>query len=185
MDKNLRLFAAAIISESKLSKAARLQLINFVKEEASDAQVKALLMDGKIVQLDEQGEEIVNDRFEGTQINEALITEGPVGSIMGMLIFSPLLWAAWRALGGVLSKKRRQCGTFRISTERDKCLERVEIQNIKDKIAIVEKAMRECSKNKDPKACMEKGNAVKQKLLAKVAEKEKKFKLRWGSAKTD
>lgn len=180
MDKTLRLFAAAVISESKLSKSAKLQLLNFIEEEATDAQVKALLMDGKIVKLDEQAEEIVNDRFETTKINEALLTEGPVGSIMGMLIFSPVLWAAWRALGGILSKKRRQCGTFRISTERDKCLERVVIENLKDKIAIVEKAIKECDKTKDPEKCREKGNAAKQKLLAKLAAKEKKFRLRWG-----
>lgn len=64
MDKQLRLMAGKIIVESKLSKAAKHQLLNFIKEEASDAQVKALLMDGKIVQLDEQAEAIVNDRFE-------------------------------------------------------------------------------------------------------------------------
>jgi len=64
MDKQLRLKAGEIIIASEMSKASKLQLLNFVKEEATDAQVKALLMDGKIVQLDEQAEEIVNDRFE-------------------------------------------------------------------------------------------------------------------------
>jgi len=70
MDKQLRLLAAKIVVESKMSKGAKLQLLNFIKEEASDAQVKALLMDGKIVQLDEQTEEIVNDRFDNHPINE-------------------------------------------------------------------------------------------------------------------
>jgi len=64
MDKQLRLIAAAIIAESKLPKQAKLQMLNFIKEEATDVQVKALLMDGKIVKLDEQSEEIVNDRFK-------------------------------------------------------------------------------------------------------------------------
>ena len=63
MDKQLRLLAGMIVVESKMSKQSKIQLLNFIKEEASDAQVKALLMDGKIVQLDEQAEEIVNDRF--------------------------------------------------------------------------------------------------------------------------
>lgn len=64
MDKKLRLRAGKIVVESKLSKSAKLQLINFIQKEATDAQIKALLMDGKIVQLDEQSEEIVNARFE-------------------------------------------------------------------------------------------------------------------------
>lgn len=180
MDKNLRLFAASMICESQLTKPAKLQLLNFIREDATDSQVKALLMDGKIVQLDEQAEEIVNDRFETSTINEKLLVEGPVGSIMGMLIFSPLLWAAWRALGGILSKKRRQCGTFRISTERDKCLERVVIEDLRAKVALIEKGIRECKKSKDPKGCVEKGNAAKSKMLGKLDEKEKKFKIRWG-----
>lgn len=64
MDKQIRLMAGQIVVESKLPKEAKRQLLNFIKEEATDAQVKALMMDGKIVQLDEQSEEIVNDRFE-------------------------------------------------------------------------------------------------------------------------
>jgi len=70
MDKQLRLKAGEIIVTSEMSKAAKHQLLNFVKEEATDAQVKALLMDGKIVQLDEQAEEIVNDRFKTNKISE-------------------------------------------------------------------------------------------------------------------
>jgi hypothetical protein len=68
MDKELRVFAGQIVVESKMSKAAKLQMLNFIKEEATDAQIKALLMDGKIVKLDEQAEEIVNDRFENHEI---------------------------------------------------------------------------------------------------------------------
>jgi len=64
MDKQLRIIAGQIIVESKLSKSAKLQLLNFIQKEASDTQVKALLLDGKIVKLDEQSEKIVNDRFK-------------------------------------------------------------------------------------------------------------------------
>lgn len=64
MDKNIRMLAGQIVVESKMTKSAKKQMLNFIKEEATDAQVKALLMDGKIVQLDEQAEEIVNARFE-------------------------------------------------------------------------------------------------------------------------
>jgi len=64
MDKHLRFVAGAIVSESQLTKTSKLQLLNFIEEEASDAQIKALIMDGRIVELDEQAEEIVNDRFK-------------------------------------------------------------------------------------------------------------------------
>jgi len=68
MDKQLRIITGRIVIETKLSKLAKLQLLNFIKEEATDSQVKALLMDGKIVKLDEQSENIVNDRFPLSEI---------------------------------------------------------------------------------------------------------------------
>lgn len=60
----LKVAAATYVKESKMSNAAKLQLFKFIQHEASDAQIKALLLDGKIVALDEQAEEVVNDRFE-------------------------------------------------------------------------------------------------------------------------
>jgi hypothetical protein len=64
--KELQLKAGEIVKNSKLSTPAKLQLFNFLKE-ASDAQLKAFLLDGKIVQLDEQAEEVVKERFKLAQ----------------------------------------------------------------------------------------------------------------------
>jgi hypothetical protein len=60
----LKLLAGEIVVESKLTKSAKLQLLNWLKTEASEGQVKAFLLDGGIVKLDKQSEEIVNARFE-------------------------------------------------------------------------------------------------------------------------
>ena len=69
MDKQLRLVAGAIVTGSKLSKGSKLQLLNFIQKEATDGQVKALLLDGKILtKIDEQTEEIINDRFSQKKI---------------------------------------------------------------------------------------------------------------------
>lgn len=62
--KKLKILAGSVITKSKLSKAARLQLLNFVESEATDHQIMVLLLDGKIVILDEQAEQIVEDRFK-------------------------------------------------------------------------------------------------------------------------
>ena len=63
-DLQLRIVAGAIITESKLPKVAKIQLLNFIEQEATTAQVKALLMDGEIVYLDEISEQIVHDRWD-------------------------------------------------------------------------------------------------------------------------
>lgn len=175
---DIKIVAGTIVFESKLSKSAKLQLLNFIQNEASDAQVKALLMDGEITSLDEQAEEIVNIRFPQTDIGRQLI-EGPVGSIAGMMIFTPPLWAAWRGISGLLSSKRRKCGTFRISKERDKCLELVPIVGIRRRIELLKKAQGQCNKNKNPKKCVEAGNKAIQKTQQRLKKKEDKYKLRW------
>ena len=61
--KELKITAGTFVVESKLSPQAKLQLLQFIQHEASDAQLKALMLDGKVVKLDEQAEAIVNDRF--------------------------------------------------------------------------------------------------------------------------
>jgi len=71
MDKQLRIVAGAIVTESKLSKGAKLQLLNFIQTEASDVQVKALLLDGKILpKISPLEEQVINDRFEN--LNEGM-----------------------------------------------------------------------------------------------------------------
>jgi len=72
MDKTLRIFAGKMIVESKLSKAAKLQLLNFIQNEATIPQVKVLLMDGEIVSLDEHAVEIVNSRFENHAVSKLM-----------------------------------------------------------------------------------------------------------------
>ena len=68
--KNLKITAGYIVTESKLSKPAKLQLLNFIQNEASDEQLMALMLDGKIVKLDEQAKEIVKERFKNSKIGK-------------------------------------------------------------------------------------------------------------------
>jgi len=60
----LTIKAGGIVSKSKLTRPAKLQMLTWLENEATEAQVKAFLLDGAIVKLDKQAEEIVNARFE-------------------------------------------------------------------------------------------------------------------------
>jgi hypothetical protein len=66
----LRITAAYAVKESDLTKAAKLQIMNFLENEATDAQVMALLLDGEIQVLDEMAETIVYDRFDAYLLDE-------------------------------------------------------------------------------------------------------------------
>jgi len=71
--KKLKILAGGVVVGSKLSKASKLQLLNFIQKEATNAQIKALLLDGSIVQLDKQAEQIVNERFSNSRFGKASI----------------------------------------------------------------------------------------------------------------
>jgi hypothetical protein len=64
MSSKLKLVAADIVFKSNLSKPAKLQMLNFIKEDASVTQIKALLMDGDIVTVDHLSESIIDARFK-------------------------------------------------------------------------------------------------------------------------
>jgi hypothetical protein len=67
----LKKLAGSIVFESKLSKPAKIQLLNWLKTEATIVQTKAFLLDGQIINLDEQAEEIVNIRFKSHKLNKS------------------------------------------------------------------------------------------------------------------
>ena len=60
----LMIKAGGIVTKSKLTRPAKLQMLTWLENEATETQVKAFLLDGAIVKLDKQAEEIVNARFE-------------------------------------------------------------------------------------------------------------------------
>lgn len=180
MDKNLRLLSAHIISESQLSKTAKLQLLNFIKEEASDAQVKALLMDGEVVKLDDQAEEIVNDRFdlfiEKKNLTELSFMGDPFGMMHKMGVRDGFIAAAFvgvvaqageMAYKRFFSKAARACKD-KSGTVKTACMNKFKIDGIKEKIKVYQKGLGMCSKSKTPDKC-------KAKLQSKIAKAKAKL----------
>ncbi|MBR9682663.1 MAG: hypothetical protein GOV02_03220, partial [Candidatus Aenigmarchaeota archaeon] len=98
MDKKLFIHAGELVVESKLSGQSKLQLINWIKKEATEAQIKAFLLDGKITALDEQAEEVVNDRFKGSNVQQMLEFVEPVSTVTMALAAAGLMkvWALYR-----------------------------------------------------------------------------------------
>ena len=64
----LKILAGDIVTKSKISKPAKLQLLNWLQNEATEVQIKALLLDGEmVIDLDEQADEIVIARFKSKE----------------------------------------------------------------------------------------------------------------------
>jgi len=180
LDK-LKISCGSIISgRESITNEQKIFLLDKIQEETDLHEFISILLDGerkenlnKIDKLTLEGRFIASEHY-------SMVNEGPVGSIVGMLIFNPILWAAWRGAAAIVSKGRRKCGTFRISSQRDMCLERFKILSIKKKIEVMNKAITECPKAKDPKKCKEKGDYGVEKLEKKLKTKEEKYKMKWG-----
>jgi hypothetical protein len=163
--KELTLLSGIIVTESELSKSAKLQLLNWLQKEASEAQIKAFLLDGKITKLDEQAEEIVNERFELNKLNEGLLK-----TVFGMFLLSPPGWVAYRAIRGAFSKASRKCGVFSSGRARDMCLIRAKMTKYNKLINLIKRQMKNCSKSKNPEKCKEKGQAKIEKWTEDLRE---------------
>jgi len=183
---SLKLFAGNVIVQSQLESEVKHQMLNFV-EGGTEHQIKAFLVDGEIIgdPVDLVAYEIIDMRYNMTNlpkmVQEAseLISEGPVGSVAGMLIFSPVAWAAWRTASGLLSKKRRYCGTFRISTERDKCLDKYKIMKATKVLSTIKTDLEHCPKSANPEKCKSNKSKAVTKYQEKVALLTRRFRDRW------
>lgn len=139
MDKQLRIIAGAIVTESKLSKGAKLQLLNFIQKEATELQIKALLLDGKILtKIDEQTEQIIEDRFKiseaGGRVAKLRKTTSSVYS------FGPL-WAVYRKIRSAFDICTKKCGTYEINTSRRQhCMIKCKVAKLQAQLAAAKTA---------------------------------------------
>ena len=174
---NLKLFAGQIITKSKLTKESKLQLLKFIQYEATDSQIKAFLMDGKITKLNEEAEDIVNERFEVHETKQLVNEIDPVtgmvmaGSVLYGLVLGSFAWAAYRAIKSVVSKKARQCGTLSIGMKRKVCLAKLKLEEATKIKNLIIKDMKNCNKQKNPQKCI----AKHKKVIQKMINKEKKY----------
>ena len=142
MDTVLRIYAGTVVTESDLTKSSKLQLLNFIQNEATDAQIKALLMDGEVVQLDEQSEEIVNTRFEISEAGGRVATARKTQmSLAGAHSGYGIPWAVYRMVRANYDVCTRRCGKFELNTARRQvCMAKCRIEKYQKQYDAAKKA---------------------------------------------
>jgi hypothetical protein len=66
----LKIMAGEIVTSSKLPKNLKVQFLNWIQHEATEVQIKGLLLDGEMyIDIDENTEEIINKRFSQSKKN--------------------------------------------------------------------------------------------------------------------
>lgn len=71
--KDIKMLAGSIVMESNYSDSAKKQLLNFIANEATDHQIKTLILDGNIETIAEDAKAIVDKRFD--LVSESVVSE--------------------------------------------------------------------------------------------------------------
>lgn len=128
---NLKFLAGTVVYKSgKLSEASKIQLLNFIKE-ADSHQIMALLLDRKIMKLDETAKAILEDRFENSKYNEIINEIAPKTKTYLSLTgagFYGLPFIIYRKIRSLHDACTKKCGTYEFNTiRRQVCLVRCNI----------------------------------------------------------
>jgi len=155
----LKTICVVLVHEDEnISKNQKINILKYIKE-SSDSEIESL--------------------FEPEVLNH-IVKEDVTAQALGALLGGPF-WVLWRAIGAAISKKRRLCGTLRISNQRTMCIQRVGIDELKKKINMLSSALATCRKTEDPGLCRDRVNNSLQSLKERLEKKEEKFKYKWGS----
>ncbi len=155
----LKTICTVLVHENKnISKNQKINILEYIKE-TTDAEIESL--------------------FKPEMI-EQIVKEDVTAQALGAILGGPF-WVLWRAIGATISKKRRYCGTLRISNQRTMCIQRVSIDELKKKINMLSSALATCRKTEDPGLCKDRVDNALQSLKKRLETKEEKFKYKWGS----
>lgn len=154
----LKTICTVLVYENKnISKDQKINILKYIKETSDDE---------------------IQSMFKQETINQ-IVKEDVTAQALGAL-FGNVFWVLWRAIGATISKKRRLCGTLRISNQRTMCIQRVSIDELKKKINMLSSSLATCRKTEDPGLCKDRVNNALDSLKQKLEKKEKKFKYKWG-----
>jgi len=134
----LQIMAGVLVVESKLTYPAKKQLFTFIKTEATESQLKAFLLDGKVVIVDEQSEQIINDRF---MVSEAGGRVAKVRkSAMSLQVAGTPVWALYRLIRATMDICTKRCGTYEANTSRRQhCMIKCKIDGLKKQLEFAKK----------------------------------------------
>jgi len=154
--KDLQIFLGRVTVESKLSKSSKLQLLKFIEKEASEEQLMILYLDGEIIKLDEQSNEIVRDRFKASLIEIAPLVMGVAATAAGAFALGASFGIALKAANAIrkrfLTQEGRVCSGLKKDQKRA-CKLKLKVASIKQQINIFNSKKTMCSKDKNPEKC--------------------------------
>jgi hypothetical protein len=133
----LKVIAASIVYESRLSKTAKTQLMRFIESDASCLQLKAFINTGGIKKESE-----IED-----------ITELDVEASWAMIVASAL--NAGKKIQDRFSNEAKRACADKVGAQKKICILKYKQKASKVKIAALQREMSKCNKTSKPKKCRE------------------------------
>lgn len=160
----LKILAGDIVTGSKISKSAKLQILNWLQNEATEVQIKTMLLDGEpFAELDEQAEEIVNKRFEVSEaggrvakLRKSFTTQAGAG-------FYGVPYLIYRKIRSTFDACTKKCGTYELNTaRRQHCMIKCKLIRLKSDLAAAVKSKNQTEIDKKKIAYMKGQQTLKK-----------------------
>ena len=161
---SLKILAGYQVVSSKLPRQSKQLLLNFIQHESSEYQLKALLLDGKIIEeVDEISKGIIDDRVKLTEYFK-ILEESRRKTAMSILgfVLSPGSLIIYRSIRSLYDKCSYECGLVSFNTQkRQICLAKCNILRRTKELNLIRKI--NCKKYPNPEKCrIKKEKAIKE-----------------------
>jgi len=156
--RHLKVITIFFVSESELSPLAKRQLYNFITDDASEAQLKALISTGKIC--------------SESEAKEIALREEPVITTVAVLIASAAA-VGKVAYHTVFSKASKECASVP-ALERPECLIMYKKRALERKMNEFDRVGSRCSQTSDPERCRTMFIKAKKKISNKILRLKRK-----------
>jgi len=165
--KPLFLLAGEVITSSKIHPSIKIKALDWIQNEATETQIKSFLLDGKAVEVDEQSEKIINDRFKASKVSDNLLE---FDLFLTMLAHLGSM-AVYRTIRARYDEKLRRCGVYGAGFKHMLCMLIARREEALRKISVIKSSKSRCSKTVDSGEC----ERVLQQRINKLQTKLKKY----------
>lgn len=142
-EKDLRILSFYLVRESDLSKPAKLQLLNYLRD-ASNAQVKLFIATGEIGQISEADE---------SKLDGAISEVAPLAAVIAQdLVFNTALTKATQVYSYWFGQAAKACAE-KVGPEKKLCKKRFVLRSYHEKLRALRAEAPKCAGTDKPEKC--------------------------------
>jgi hypothetical protein len=162
--RDLRIFSFYLVRESELSKPAKLQLLNYLRD-ASDAQVKLFAATGEVGQI---------SKIDESKLDEMISEVAPLAAVIAQdIVFNKAINIASQKYSYWFGQAAKACAE-KVGPDKKLCKKRFILRSYHEKLRALRAEIPKCNQTDKPDKCQKRFiDKIKQieKQIAKVRAK--------------